>query len=129
MGEWRPLNAQVTKSHGKFQRRFKRLNHTKIYLQRNRTDSNFVAGPVRETIITCLSLYFPLKYYQSFPLQSRFYSLNNTNPCNMERPWEPTKKLSNVGKKGFHSYAKLNTWFALICFDLICMICSLPLYR
>ena len=27
----------------------------------------------------------------------------------MERPWEPTKKLSNVGKKGFHSYAKLNT--------------------
>ena len=27
----------------------------------------------------------------------------------MERPWERTKKLSNVGKKGFHSYAKLNT--------------------
>ena len=45
--------------------------------KRNPTDSYFVAGPVRETIIAFLSICFPPKYYQSFPLKSRFYSLNN----------------------------------------------------
>ena len=36
-----------------------------LFTKRNQTDSNFVAGPVRETIIACLSLCFPPKYYQS----------------------------------------------------------------
>ena len=36
-----------------------------LFTKRNQTDSNFVAGPVRETIIACLSSCFPPKYYQS----------------------------------------------------------------
>ena len=54
------------------------INRTKIYLQ-SETEPTVILlldRYVRETIITCLSLCFPLKYHQSFPLQSRFYSLN-----------------------------------------------------
>ena len=54
--------------------------HKDLVTKRDQTDSNFVAGPVRETIIACLSLCFPPKYYQLFPLQSRFYSLNKKIP-------------------------------------------------
>ena len=36
-----------------------------LFTKRNQTDSNFVAGPVRETIIACLSSCFPPKHYQS----------------------------------------------------------------
>ena len=50
--------------------------HKDLFTKWDQTDSNFVAGPVRETIIARLSLCFPPKYYQSFPLQSWFYSLN-----------------------------------------------------